>query len=231
MTSVGRRGGARQTPPPQYDPYAPQLGQLSERIHRLLTERECGIFDRGLADYHRRRSVKAFVECLSIVLNTNQKRQLLLPIRDTYVKPSDFNRFNELAVNYNLAASLSRKKKDQDKASTTSGVQKVEVKRDSNGEWGFSIRGGSEHGIGIFVSWVDPGSSAEKNGLQIGDQILKANDTSFEEISHYDAIQVSTLTACTDTFYTVYRIHAPDYTWEFSFFVFVFVLRKYVCFI
>ncbi len=196
--------GQRFSPPPQYDPYGPQLGYLSESIHRVLTERECGIFDRGLADYHRRRNVKAFVECLSLVLNTNHKRQLLIPVRDTYVKPSDVKRFNELVQVHGIATSLRRKKKEEEKAlkqqqqeqqeqqqqTGERGIKKVDVKRDSSGGWGFNIRGGSEHGIGIFVSWVDPGSNAHKVGLQVGDQILKANDTNLESISHYEAVQV-----------------------------------------
>lgn len=191
MTSSRKPDGHRGfSPPPQYDPYAAQLGQLSERIHRVLTERECAIFDRGLADYHRRRNVKAFVECLSLVLNTNSKRQLLLPIRDTYVKPSDISKFNQLVQVHGLALSLKRKPKPKE-SKANEGVHKIEVKRDLSGDWGFSIRGGSEYGIGIFVSWVDPGSSAQKNGLQVGDQILKAGDTNFESVSHYEAVQVS----------------------------------------
>ena len=204
-SSLGRRtagyGGQRFSPPPsQYDLYGSQLGRLSESIHRLLTERECGIFDRGLADYHRRRNVKAFVECLCFVLNTNQKRQLLIPVRDAYVKPSDQSRFNELVQTHGLATSLKRpprKEKErtailqQQQQSGEQGIKKVDVKRDPSGSWGFNIRGGSEHGIGIFVSWVDPGSNAHKVGLQTGDQILKANDTNFESISHYDSVQVS----------------------------------------
>ena len=91
--------------------------------------------------------------------------------------------------------SLKRKRKEADeareKSKASEGIRKIEVKRDPSGDWGFNIRGGSEHGIGIFVSWVDPGSSAQKNGLQIGDQILKASDTNFENISHYEAVQVS----------------------------------------
>lgn len=191
--------GQRFSPPPQYDPYGPQLGHLSESIHRLLTERECGIFDRGLADYHRRKNVKAFVECLSLVLNTNQKRQLLIPVRDSYVKPSDTQRFNELVQVHGLATSLKRKKKQEERAAkqqqqtSEQGIKKVEVKRDSSGGWGFNIRGGSEHGIGIFVSWVDPGSSAHKVGLEVGDQILKANDSNFESISHYEAVKVRSI--------------------------------------
>lgn len=197
MTSLSRRPAVQRgfSPPPQYDPYALQLGYLSERVHRLLTERECAIFDRGLADYHRRHNVEAFVECLSLVLNTNQKRQLLIPIRDTYVKPSDISKFNQLVQVHGLAMSLKRKRKEADeareKSKASEGVRKIEVKRDPSGDWGFNIRGGSEHGIGIFVSWVDPGSSAQKNGLQVGDQILKASETNFENISHYEAVQVS----------------------------------------
>uniref|UniRef100_A0A8C6YJU4 PDZ domain-containing protein n=1 Tax=Naja naja TaxID=35670 RepID=A0A8C6YJU4_NAJNA len=44
---------------------------------------------------------------------------------------------------------------------------------------GFSIRGGSEHGVGIYVSLVEPGSLADKEGLRVGDRILKVNDKSF----------------------------------------------------
>ena len=177
----------------QYDPHAAQLGYLSETIHRHLTERECGIFDRGLADYHRRRNIKAFVECLSLVLSTNQKRQLLIPIRDTYVKPSDTGKFNQLVQVHGLATSLKKKRREEERGSKPSdGIHKVDVKRDSNGEWGFNIRGGSDQGTGVFISWVEPESNAHKNGLQVGDQILKANESSFESINHYEAVQVYT---------------------------------------
>lgn len=126
------------------------------------------------------------------MLNTNQKRQLLLPIRDSYVKPSDLIKFNQLVQDHGIATSLKRKKKEEEKAKSSggSGVRRLEVKKNSNGEWGFSIRGGSEHGIGVFVSWVEPTSGAHKSGLKVGDQILKANDVSFENISHYEAVKV-----------------------------------------
>lgn len=123
-----------------------------------------------------------------MVLSTGQKRKLLLPIRDAYVKPSDLSKFNQLVQAHGLATSHRQKALAEDKSD---GVRKLEIKRDADGQWGFSIRGGSEHGIGIFVSWIEPGSSAEKAGLQIGDKILKANDTSWDRISHYDAVMVS----------------------------------------
>ena len=57
--------------------------------------------------------------------------------------------------------------------------------------WGFSIRGGSEHGIGIYVSYVDINSVAERQGLMPGDQIVSVNDISFSKITHGDAAKVS----------------------------------------
>uniref|UniRef100_A0A3B4XKF1 Whirlin n=1 Tax=Seriola lalandi dorsalis TaxID=1841481 RepID=A0A3B4XKF1_SERLL len=55
---------------------------------------------------------------------------------------------------------------------------------------GFSIRGGSEHGVGIYVSLVEPGSSAEREGLRVGDQIVTVNDMMFNNVTHIDAVKV-----------------------------------------
>ena len=81
---------------------------------------------------------------------------MLIPIRDSYIKPSDLQKFNQLALEYGLATPLKKKKSD-----TKDAVRKIEIKRSVDGEWGFNIRGGSEHGIGIFVSSVEHGSNAE----------------------------------------------------------------------
>uniref|UniRef100_A0A670JQY5 Whirlin n=1 Tax=Podarcis muralis TaxID=64176 RepID=A0A670JQY5_PODMU len=54
---------------------------------------------------------------------------------------------------------------------------------------GFSIRGGSEHGVGIYVSLVEPGSLAEKEGLRVGDQILKVNDKPLDKVTHAEAVK------------------------------------------
>lgn len=150
----------------------------------------------ALTDYHRRRHIRAFVECLSHVLNTNQKRQLLIPIRDSYIKPSDLSKFNQLALEYGLATPVKKKKSE-----SKDGVKKIEIKRNLDGEWGFNIRGGSEHGIGIFVSSVEPGSNAAKGGLKAGDQIKKANDLNCESVTHHEAVSVrfSLCTSCTNS--------------------------------
>ncbi|XP_072309550.1 whirlin isoform X5 [Eucyclogobius newberryi] len=69
--------------------------------------------------------------------------------------------------------------------------RQVSMKRHKSQEGlGFSIRGGSEHGVGIYVSLVEPGSLAQKQGLRVGDQILKVNDKTFDNFSHADAVKV-----------------------------------------
>ncbi|XP_028319019.1 whirlin isoform X3 [Gouania willdenowi] len=67
----------------------------------------------------------------------------------------------------------------------------VTMKRHKSHEGlGFSIRGGSEHGVGIYVSLVEPGSLAEREGLRVGDQIMKVNDKVFEKVTHAEAVKV-----------------------------------------
>lgn len=76
-------------------------------------------------------------------------------------------------------------------------IRQVILKRNKSNEGlGFSIRGGSEHGIGIYVSLVEPGSFAEKEGLRVGDQILKVNDKVFDRATHAEAVKV-TMCVCT----------------------------------
>ena len=86
-------------------------------------------------------------------------------------------------------------------------VKKICLRQPTNpGEgFGFSIRGGSEHGIGIFVSSVDVDSVAERQGLLPGDQILTVNDISFEEITHEEAakVRLHDLLQCIKQFYYV----------------------------
>ncbi|CAI5685793.1 unnamed protein product [Oreochromis niloticus] len=70
-------------------------------------------------------------------------------------------------------------------------TRKVTLTRSRSHEGlGFSVRGGSEHGVGIYVSLVEPGSSAEREGLRVGDQIVAANDILFDKVTHIEAVKV-----------------------------------------
>ena len=79
--------------------------------------------------------------------------------------------------------SFPRVKKMDAKTSRTMSIQ-----RDSGHGFGFSIRGGIEHGTGIFISHVTEGSDAEYKGLNVGDQIIKANHKGFIEVRHEEAV-------------------------------------------
>ena len=73
------------------------------------------------------------------------------------------------------------------KSSTTKCVL---LRRNREFGFGFSIRGGVEHGTGIFISNINRYSDAHAQGLQVGDQIMRANNALFEGILHDEAVQV-----------------------------------------
>nr|XP_061794390.1 PDZ domain-containing protein 7-like [Nerophis lumbriciformis] len=74
----------------------------------------------------------------------------------------------------------------------TAEIRTVTVDRTVDGRLGFSVRGGSEHGLGIFVSKVDEHSSAARAGLAVGDQLVEVNGVRLENITMSSAIKVLT---------------------------------------
>lgn len=77
---------------------------------------------------------------------------------------------------------------------------------------GISMRGGSDHGLGIYITAVDEGSVADTYGLKVcawnvhmcvhvyqsvkaGDQILEVNGISFIKILHAEAAKILKLVA------------------------------------
>ncbi|KAM4606945.1 PDZ domain-containing protein 7a [Polymixia lowei] len=71
-------------------------------------------------------------------------------------------------------------------------IHTVTVDKSPDGRLGFSIRGGSEHGLGIFVSKVEDDSSAEQAGLSVGDKLVEVNGISLESITMSSAVKVLT---------------------------------------
>ncbi|KRT85145.1 PDZ domain-containing protein, partial [Oryctes borbonicus] len=55
---------------------------------------------------------------------------------------------------------------------------------------GFSVRGGREHGTGFFVSHVEPASEAHRQGLKVGDQIVRVNGFTVEDAIHKEVLQL-----------------------------------------
>nr|XP_057934168.1 PDZ domain-containing protein 7-like [Doryrhamphus excisus]XP_057934169.1 PDZ domain-containing protein 7-like [Doryrhamphus excisus]XP_057934171.1 PDZ domain-containing protein 7-like [Doryrhamphus excisus]XP_057934172.1 PDZ domain-containing protein 7-like [Doryrhamphus excisus] len=68
----------------------------------------------------------------------------------------------------------------------------ITVDKSRDGKLGFSVRGGSEHGLSIFVSKVEDGSTAEDAGLLVGDKLVEVNGVSLESITMSSAVKVLT---------------------------------------
>ncbi|XP_059508935.1 PDZ domain-containing protein 7a isoform X2 [Stegostoma tigrinum] len=71
-------------------------------------------------------------------------------------------------------------------------IHTITVGKGLDGKLGFSVRGGSEHGLGIFVSRIEEGSAAEQSGLCVGDKIMEVNGISLENITMGSAVTVLT---------------------------------------
>ncbi|XP_047499905.1 PDZ domain-containing protein 7-like isoform X7 [Penaeus chinensis] len=73
-------------------------------------------------------------------------------------------------------------------ASTMGGgrVRFVRLIRRPGESYGFSLRGGREHGTGFFISHVEVGSEAYMQGLRAGDQLLRVNNLSVERAVHHE---------------------------------------------
>ncbi|XP_072312552.1 PDZ domain-containing protein 7-like [Eucyclogobius newberryi] len=68
----------------------------------------------------------------------------------------------------------------------------ITVDKSLDGRLGFSVRGGSEHGLSIFVSKVEDDSTAEEAGLCVGDKLVEVNGISLESITMGSAVKVLT---------------------------------------
>ncbi|KAK6177951.1 hypothetical protein SNE40_012808 [Patella caerulea] len=87
---------------------------------------------------------------------------------------------------------------------------------------GMNIRGGNEYNLGIYVSRLDQGGLAEKNGICLGDQIVAVNGTTFENVNHTSAVEflrahkTLRLTLKAVGRYPAYKEVYQEYTWSES---------------
>ena len=75
-------------------------------------------------------------------------------------------------------------------ATNTGKTQKIFLVKPETAGYGFSIRGGVEHRLGIYVSEVETGSEAHLQGLQVGDQILKICGMAVQNATHKEVVSV-----------------------------------------
>uniref|UniRef100_A0A3B4U5Z4 Whirlin n=1 Tax=Seriola dumerili TaxID=41447 RepID=A0A3B4U5Z4_SERDU len=161
--------------------------RLHNTLNLLLSDLEREHFIHCLNVYHAKRNVFDLVQTLNVILNTAEKRQLL-PMLRLVIPRSDQLLFDQYTSE---GLYLKTDLLPSNGSGLFGEVRKVTLTRSRSHEGlGFSIRGGSEHGVGIYVSLVEPGSSAEREGLRIGDQIVTVNDMMFNNVTHIDAVKV-----------------------------------------
>ena len=193
-----------------------RLRELHSRVERLLTPADRDYFFYALKEYNTYKSVAKLMLALNSCLDTPEKLDLLLCIRELLPR-HDRRKFDNLAP-YNRMAhpptapapaaatpqppvSNGRDlgaagtggeelKPDVPRGPTQGDVKTVYLQRSKGESLGFNIRGGREHDIGIFISHVDPFSLAERSGLVAGDKIVSVNGFSFDNITHQSAVLI-----------------------------------------
>ncbi|XP_067867989.1 whirlin [Heterodontus francisci] len=207
--------------------------KLHNALNVLLNDYEREQFIHCLNVYHSKRNVFDLVQTLKVILNSQNKRQLLPMLRlviprsdqllfDQYTSEGLYLKTELLPSSGSLGTDSSEAPSaapshlhpldshvsrpvqvnfstDQQTAPFYQNLMKenygeirqVALKRNKTNEGlGFSIRGGAEHGVGIYVSLVEQSSLAEKEGLRVGDQILRVNDKVFDKVTHGEAVKV-----------------------------------------
>ena len=160
--------------------------ELQKNIDLLLNADDKDYLHYVLKEYSTYRDVDQLVLALCSCLDNSRKLNLLRDIRNM-VPSAHLSRFDKLAP-YHLmedpfvAPSAALRSK--------SNVRTVSLMSKPGESLGFSIRGGKEHGLGVFVSQVDEDSDAYRNGLRTGDRLVEVNGVPFDRIAHSSAVRV-----------------------------------------
>ncbi|XP_052671496.1 whirlin isoform X2 [Harpia harpyja] len=183
--SVGSAAG----PAPR--PLSANVRRLHQALTALLSEAERERFILCLNAYHGRRNVCDLVRSLRALLDGPRRRQLL-PLLRLVLPRSDQLLFDQYTAEGPYLPPPGRPPPAPAPPPVLPGeLRQVTLRRSKAHEGlGFSIRGGAEHGVGIYVSLVEPGSLAEREGLRVGDQILGVNGKSLDRVTHAEAVKV-----------------------------------------
>lgn len=165
-------------------PLSSNVRRLHQALTALLSEAERERFVLCLNAYHGRRNVCDLVRSLRALLDAPRRRQLL-PLLRLVLPRSDQLLFDQYTAEGPYLP-------PPGPPQPPGRLRQVSLRRSKAHQGlGFSIRGGAEHGVGIFVSLVEPGSLAEREGLRVGDQILGVNGKPLDRATHAEAVKVT----------------------------------------
>lgn len=171
---------------------AVKFKEFQRSVDKLLTPEDKDYLFYALKEYNTYKSVAKLMLALNSCLDSPDKLDLLPYIRDLIPK-HDKKRFDHLAPYNRMAHPLQLE--TPARARSVGGTDSAEIRvvglqRTRDSALGFSIRGGQEHELGIYVSHVESLSQAEKSGLQVGDKLIRVNGIDFERVCHGSAVLV-----------------------------------------
>ncbi|XP_045176075.2 harmonin-like isoform X2 [Mercenaria mercenaria] len=149
--------------------------------------------------------VRTFTNHVNELITSEQERDSLFEALKKYQTSSDVIRLvNDLKrlINepskleiYDTIRPLIRPQHQQhyDKLAPKAPGQRLRViklRRRTTESFGFAVRGGFEHGVGIFVSHVEPGSQADHKGLKMGDEIVRVNGFTIIQAIHEEVLNL-----------------------------------------
>ncbi|XP_052832798.1 harmonin, partial [Octopus bimaculoides] len=66
----------------------------------------------------------------------------------------------------------------------------IHLENPENGSLGFSLRGGAEHGTGVYVTSISPTSDAYRKDLRVGDEVVSVNGFYIIQAIHEEIIEL-----------------------------------------
>ncbi|XP_071807079.1 harmonin-like isoform X2 [Asterias amurensis] len=141
------------------------------KIKELIeAESERDLLFQYLRDYQTNHEVSKFVDCLGSVVSHPHRVVLFDQVRP-FIQPSQQALYNQ------LIPSLPSKK-----------MRSIHFDRQGSESLGFSLRGGVEFDVGVFVSKVTSKSWASQKGLKVGDEIVRVNGYNIKRATHSEVI-------------------------------------------
>ncbi|XP_070557349.1 harmonin-like isoform X2 [Ptychodera flava] len=145
--------------------------EFGQKVQMLLEDDdERDALFQALKRYKQEMSVEQLIADLKVVLN-NPKRMILYE----EIRPL-------IPLKHQMNYDRYVPKQPSEK------IRVVRLIKQSNETFGFSIRGGVEHAVGIFVSDVIPDSQASIKGLKVGDQVVRVNGFNISQATHDEVL-------------------------------------------
>ncbi|XP_066278702.1 harmonin-like isoform X2 [Branchiostoma lanceolatum] len=145
--------------------------QFRQKVQALLEdESERDTLYTSLREYHESMSLSELITDLRKVVNSPDRMELFEDVRPLIPLKHQVE-YDKIVPNR-----LARK------------ARIVKLVKNGPDSLGFSLRGGIEHGVGIYVAHVVPSSPAEISGLRVGDEVLRINGYSVNESTHEEIV-------------------------------------------